>query len=178
MHLSKGKKILPSKPPRITGCSPCLSTVKNKCCRQITSVKTFESDQTGESYEIRHYLNCKSKNCIYLGYCIKCRKNQYVGKAEPPAHLRFNTHRYDVTSPTGLMFDKHFNQEGHNFDHHARFILIEQVKNHNNFTKLENRRILEEREDFWIQKLKTLAPFGLNNRLNSACKGRIHAICS
>ena len=76
------------------------------------------------------------------------------------------------------MFDKHFNQEGHDFDHHARFILIEQVKNHNNFTKLENRRILEESEDFWIQKLKTLAPFGLNDRLNSACKGRIHAICS
>ena len=155
-----------------------MSTTKNKCCRQIASTKTFRSDQTGESFEIRHKLNCKSKNCIYLGYCLKCSKNQYVGKAEPPAHLRFNTHRHDVKSETGLTFDKHFDQEGHDFDHHARFILIEQIKNQNNLTKLENRRILEQREDFWILKLKTLAPFGLNAGLNSACKARIHAICS
>ena len=178
MHLSNGKKILPQKRPNIPGCAPCLSTTKNKCCRQITSAKNFKSEQTGEIFEIRHRLNCKSRNCIYLGYCIKCRKNQYVGKAETPAHQRFNTHRYDVTRPSGLMFDKHFDQDDHNFDHHARFVLIEQVKNHHNFTKLENRAILEEREDFWIQKLKTLAPSGLNDRLNSAVKSRIQAICN
>ena len=169
---------MPPKPPTLTGCSPCLSKAKNKCCRQIASTKTFRSDQTGESFEIRHKLNCKSKNCIYLGFCLKCSKNQYVGKAEPPAHLRFNTHRHDVKSETGLTFDKHFDQEGHDFDHHARFVLIEQIRNQNNLTKLETRRILEQREDFWIQRLKTLAPFGLNAGLNSACKGRIHAICS
>ena len=178
MHQSRGKKIIPTKPPKLTGCSPCLSSNKNKCCRQIADTKTFQSDQTGEVFEIRHKLNCRSKNCIYLGFCLKCSKNQYVGKSEPPANMRFNTHRHDVTSESGLAFDKHFDQKDHDFDHHARFILIEQIKNRNNLSKLENRRILEQREDFWIQKLKTLAPFGLNDRLNSACKARIQAICS
>ena len=178
MHLSRGKKILKAKPPRLTGCSPCLSSIKNKCCRQIAESKTFQSDQTRESFEIRHKLNCRSRNCIYLGYCIKCSKNQYVGKSEPPANLRFNTHRHDVSSENGLTFDKHFDQKDHDFDHHARFVLIEQIKNHRNLSKLENRRILEQREDFWIQKLKTLAPLGLNDRLNSAYKSRIQAICA
>ena len=90
MHLSKMKKILAKKPPKMTGCAPCLSSAKNKCCRQIADSKTFKSEQTGATYEIRHKLNCKSKNIIYLGYCLKCARHQYVGKSEPPAHLRFN----------------------------------------------------------------------------------------
>ena len=142
------------------------------------STKEFSSDQTKESFEIRHLLNCRSKNCIYLGFCLKCPYQQYVGKSEPPAHMRFNTHRHDVKSPKGLAFDKHFNEPGHDYNHHARFILIEQVKQHHSLTAAENRRILEDREDFWMMKLKTLTPLGLNDRLNSTKRARIHAICS
>ena len=177
MHLSRGRKILSNRKPKLTGCSPCLSSKKNKCCRQITSSKTFTSDQTGETLDIRHLLTCKSTNCIYLGYCLKCPKHQYVGKSEPPAHLRFNTHRHDVNSPTGLAFDRHFDQPGHNFDHDARFILIEQITNRT-LSKEETRKLLEQREDFWMQRLQTLAPKGLNDRLNSPAKAKIHAICT
>ena len=83
-----------------------------------------------------------------------------------------------VTSDTGIAFDRHFDQEGHNFDHHARFILIEQIRADQRQPKTEIRWILEEREDFWIQCLKTLTPYGLNDRYNSTRKGRIHAICT
>ena len=143
----------------------------------MTSTKTFTSDQTNEVLDMRHLLNCKSTNCIYLGYCLKCPKHQYVGKSEPPAHLRFNTHRHDVNSPTGLAFDRHFDQPGHNFDHDARFILIEQVTNRA-LSKEETRKLLEQREDFWMQRLQTLTPKGLNDRLNSPAKAKIHAICT
>ena len=127
----------------------------------MVSTKEFSSDQTNESFEIRHLLNCRSKNCIYLGFCLKCPYHQYVGKSEPPAHMRFNTHRHDVKSPKGLAFDKHFNEPGHDFDHYAWFILIEQVKQHHSLTAAENRRILEDREDFWMVKLKTLTPWAI-----------------
>ena len=177
VHLSRGRKITPKKPPKLTGCSPCLTSNKNKCCRQLTSTKTFTSDQTKEEFDIRHLLNCRSKNCIYLGYCLKCPYNQYVGKSEPPANLRFNTHRHDVTSATGLAFDRHFDQPGHNFDHDARFILIEQITNHA-LSKADTRKILESREDYWMQKLRTLTPHGLNDRLTSPTKAKIHAICA
>ena len=87
-------------------------------------------------------------------------------------------HTNDLTRDTGLTFDKPFDQEDQNFDHHMRFVIIEQINNHSSLSKLENRRIVEQREDFWIKKLKTLDPFGLNDWLNLACKLRIHAICS
>ena len=178
VHLSRGRKILPKKTPKIVGCSPCLSSTKNKCCRQLTSSKTFKSDHTGEQFDIRHNLNCRSKNVIYLGYCLKCPYNQYVGKSEPPAHKRFNGHRSDVDSTKGNNFDKHFRLPGHNFDHDARFILIEQIRNDQALSKEEIREILEDREDFWMLKLRTLAPDGHNDHLNSTMRARIHNICS
>ena len=178
VHISRGKKILPKKPPKLKGCIPCLASSKNKCCRQLTAAKTFRSDQTQEEFEIQHLLNCRSTHCLYLGYCLKCPRHQYIGKSEPAAHLRFNTHRYDVDKASDLAFDRHFDKPGHDFDHDARFILIEQMKNHQNLTKEENRKIMEHREDYWIQKLKTLAPYGLNDKLNSATTSQMQAICN
>ena len=178
VHLSRGKKILPKKTPKIMGCSPCLSSTKNKCRRQLTSSKTFSSDHTGEQFDIRHSLNCRSRNVIYLGYCLKCPFNQYVGKSEPPAHKRFNTHRSDVDSTKGNTFDKHFRLPGHNFDHDTRFVLLEQIRNEKALSKEEIRNILEDREDFWMVKLRTLAPDGHNDRLNSTMRSRIHNIVS
>ena len=178
MHISRDKKIIPSKPTKTKGCTPCLTNSKNKCCRHLTPAKHFKSDTTGESYEILHQLNCRSPYCLYLGYCAKCPNHQYVGKSEPPAHKRFNTHRYDVDKPTGLSFDKHFLQANHSFDHDAKFVLIEQIRNHRSLPKEEIRTIMEQREDYWIRKLKTLAPNGLNDKLNSATTAQIHSICN
>ena len=92
--------------------------------------------------------------------------------------MKFNTHRYDVNQPTGLSFDKHFSAPGHNFDHDARFILLEQVKNYRTLPKEEIRFIMEHREDYWVRKLRTLSPEGLNDKLNSATTSRLHAICN
>ena len=178
VHISRDKKILPKKPPKFRGCTPCLTHANNKCCRQLTATKQFKSDRTGESFEIQHLLNCRSPYCLYLGYCAKCPGHQYVGKSEPAAHKRFNTHRYDVNKPTGLSFDKHFNTPGHSFDHDAKFILLEQVKNHRTLAKDEIRAIMEHREDYWMLKLKTLTPLGMNDKLNSATTSQIHSICN
>ena len=77
-----------------------------------------------------------------------------------------------------LAFDKHFNSPDHRFDHDARFILLEQIKNHRSLSKEEIRSIMEHREDYWVRKLKTLAPNGLNDKLNSATTPQLHAICN
>ena len=47
---------------------------------------------------------------------------------------------------------------------HAKFTLIEQLTEISNESK-ELR--LKQREDFWIIKLETLAPIGLNQELNN-----------
>ena len=177
MHLSRGRKIIKEKrKPRFPGSKACLTHGNNQCCRHLQSTKTFRSDVTGEEFEIRHDLNCRSKNVLYLGHCAICPSRQYVGKSEPPAHLRINSHRYDVHHPKGGAFDKHFLLPGHSFNEHARFTLIEQLKTTR--STLENRRILEQREDYWMLRLKTLAPHGLNAELNSTANQRILDICA
>ena len=52
------------------------------------------------------------------------------------------------------------------------------IRNHQTLSKDENRRILESREDYWMLKLRTLTPDGLNDHLNSTTKAQIHAICA
>ena len=177
VHLSRGKKIIKERrKPRFPGSKACLTSRRNQCCRHLQSTKTFKSDVTGEEFEIRHDLNCRSTNTLYLGHCELCPARQYVGKSEPPAHLRINTHRYDVNKPKGGAFDKHFLLPGHSFKDHARFTLIEQLKV--NRSTQENRRLLEQREDYWMLRLKTLAPHGLNDRLNNTAHQRIQDICT
>ena len=53
----------------------------------------------------------------------------------------------------------------HNFNQHAKFILIEQLDNINIDKDLVTFR-LKKREDFWILRLKTLQPDGVNAELN------------
>ena len=175
-HLSKNKKITGYK-KKSGKSSACLSRANNLCCKQVVDTNKFQSDNTGKTYYIRHFLNCHSRNVTYLGYCILCPRKQYIGKTEPPVHLRINNHRYAVKDPKGIAFDKHFDTPGHNFNEHARFILIEQLRT-TNTNKETTTQLLEQREDFWMQELKTIVPYGLNIQLNSAVSNQIRVICS
>ena len=177
-HLSGNKKILPLNKKKTGSSRACLNHGNNQCCKHMTSTKTFQSHITKENFKIKHHLNCRSRNVIYLGYCILCKRSQYVGKSEPPFNLRINTHRYDVKSPNGGPFDKHFNLPGHNYNDHARYILIEQIQSTKNKSKAEIRKLLEDREDFWMTKLNTIIPNGCNDHLNSNTNNHIRIICS
>ena len=176
-HLSKNKKVINKKQTKHGACSPCFSRANNQCCKQVISTKTFQSMYTKETFAINHKLNCRSRNVIYLGYCNICSKSQYIGKSEPPVNLRINTHRYDVTNPNGGAFDKHFTLPGHSYNRNAKFIIIEQV-NSKTTSKLATRQLLENREDFWMSKLRTLTPNGFNDHLNSQVNNQIRIICS
>ena len=177
-HLSHNKKITTTKKRKSGLSSACLSRANNQCCKHVITTKTFRSHRTGLIYQIIHNINCHSCNIIYLGECNLCPNTQYVDKSEPPVTLRINTHRYEVNNPKALAFDKLFLLPGHNFNANARFTLIEQVCNMNNSTKQTIRQLVENREDFWIEKLKTVTPNRLNAHLNSAVSNQIRVICS
>ena len=61
----------------------------------------------------------------------------------------------------------HFKINGHNFMKRAKFTLIEQLTEISHVSKDILRLRLKRREDFWIIKLKTLAPKRLNQELNN-----------
>ena len=73
-------------------------------------------------------LNCKSEYVIYLMEYIIC-KMQYVGKAETAFKLRLNNHRKDTKKPNSILACKHFQEQGHNFNKHAKLIIIDKLVN-------------------------------------------------
>ena len=96
---------------------------------------TFQSVQTKETFDIYHDVNCKSKYVIYLLECKLC-KVQYVGKSETAFNIRLNNHRKDIKNPNAIPICKHFNEPGHDFTNHAKFTVIEQLRNTKNVSKV------------------------------------------
>ena len=71
--------------------------------------------------------------------CTLCHI-QYIGKSETQFNLRLNNHRKDlrlnnhrkdINRQNAPLLDQHFKLPGHNFNQHAKFILIEQLDNIN-----------------------------------------------
>ena len=106
-----------------------------------------------------------ASNVIYLLECLLC-KIQYVGKSETPFHIRLNNHRKDIKNPHAIEACKHFNNWNHVFHKPGKFILIKQLNNIKNTSREVLKQRLKDREKYWIKRLKTLAPFGLNQELN------------
>ena len=113
------------------------------------------------TFNIFHKLTRKSQYVMYLMECILC-KIQYVGKSEIPFNLKLNNHRKDVNNQKAISACSHFKIHGHNFMKHAQFTLIGQLTEISNVSKDTLRLRLKLREDFWIIKLETIAPKGLN----------------
>ena len=147
------------------GCSPCHTRNDNLCCKQVQNTSTFRSWKTKKEFKIFHRVNCKSKFVIYLLECTKCGI-QYVGKSEWAMNIRINKHRNDVLREDAINVCQHFKQPSHNFNRDAKITIIEELKKKDKSLK-EMRKILEDREDFWIIKLKTLHPQGFNMELNN-----------
>ena len=134
--------------------SLCLSNTRTHCCKHIVSTTSFKSNQTNRVFKIFHNINCKSKFLISLLECNICNI-QYVGKSETTFNIRLNNHRKDVKDPNTLPADKHFTLPGHDFNKNVKFTLIEKLT-----------KQTKNRENFWIVKLRTLTPTGLNQELN------------
>ena len=159
-------KVVRKKQPTRGRCAPCRSRPDTKCCRHVISTSHF-TNQTGDKrFEIRHKVGCKTRNAIYLGFCIKCNKKQYVGKVETQGtNKQINKHRNDTKKSDSIGVDKHFLEPNHDFDRDFKLIVIEEITQRN-MTKDQIRQTLLRREDFWILKLGTLEPNGFNDRLN------------
>ena len=157
-------------------CGPCLTQVGNICCKHILSAQSFQSARTGEQFKIRHRVNCKTRKGIYLASCKQCPRLQYVGKFETSWSERLYNHRKDAKKMKSIPYDEHFHQPGHDFTAHARFTIIESLAKMVN-TNID-RKVLEEKEDFWVSRLKTYAPYGFNDRWNSPMRTRIQIICT
>ena len=144
-QLIRGNRIFKNKvvhkntkqPKQVGHCSPCLSRMNNLCCKQLKQTKTFQSYRTKQTSQVFHNLTCKSENLIYLLQCRICQL-QYVGKSETPFNIRLSNLEKDAKLQASILWWKHFNNQNHNFQQHAEFTLIEQIK--------------KQRANFWVLK--------------------------
>ena len=67
-------------------------------------------------------------------------------------------HRQDVKDADEILGCKHFQAVGNNFGQHPKFMIMDILVNVSN---VKGERLIQ-RENFWIEKVKTLLPLGLN----------------
>ena len=136
----------------------------NRCqiCNFLSLGRSFHSHITKKEFSINYNLDCNSNNVVYLISCKKCNI-QYVGSTTTKFRTRFNNHKSRITSHVSLtagqkkkddLIYQHFNSEGHSGLMDMSVQLIDCVR---------EEKELREKEGFWIYKLKTISPNGLND---------------
>ena len=115
-------------------------------------------------------LNCLSANVIYLVTCRVCSM-QYVGETSRAANVRWYEHLYKIRKEDkSQLIYSHFNCDDEHrsvpLDKRLRFQIIEKVKTDDlsDSGSIRKRRI--DRELFWISRLRTAHPLGLNDKVS------------
>ena len=133
-------------------------------CPYVDNANSHISSATGESFPIKQFITCTSKNVIYDLWCQKCRNSpyaekgsdQYTGKTSNMASLRFSSHKSDInTGKISKAVADHFTLPGHKTSD-LRFLPFEIIKK-------DDLTLLASREEFWIQK-KKLLQYGINRQ--------------
>ena len=117
----------------------------------------FNSTITGTEFDVKvdnvdNLPPCKLDCVVYVITCSKCNI-QYVGKTKQQLRNRVYGHRTSCKNNKEQILYKHFNSECE-FEN-AKFRIIEKPPESDLSTK----------EDYWIKKVMSIYPFGLNDKI-------------
>ena len=136
-------------------CRPC-GRKRCQCCKMITPAAVTVKSSSGTTVRMNQNTDCTTEKVVYLISCSSCNK-QYVGDTKGPLNKRMNDHRHDrrhrrfYRSPTA----EHFCSADLDFLSHASVYCPE----HNKECSDSTRKLCES---YWIRRLNTLCPFGIN----------------
>ena len=134
-------------------------------CKNMKNTCTFKSKHFNEVYKINNDYNCNSKMAVYLIECRVCGE-QYTGSTKTKFRSRANnyksTHRKFINKkevPKQALkqkrFHGHYCTESHTGIEDWVITLIDRA---------DTLKELRKKELYWMYKLKTYAPYGLNER--------------
>ena len=127
------------------------------CCQVLEEGQEFFSRTTGEIHKIRQDINCKSQNIIYLVNCKHCGM-QGLGSCKNSAKRVPNyISSIDRGSP-GCKIEQQFLRPGHIIRDYAVLGIAQLVNPPPDPTER-----LREFEGYWMIKLNTLEPHGMNS---------------
>lgn len=124
-------------------------------CPHFEQAETFKSTD-GKEFVVKKGGTCDTRNVVYLVSCTVCDMPMYVGETERMLKQRIKEHIWDIKADRDKPVAIHFNKSGHSYNN-LKVQIIERVSEKNT----AYRRI---REELWIDKLKTVSPFGLNKK--------------
>ena len=146
-------------------CEPC-SGKRPPCqlCSNMKNTSSFKSKHSNEVFQTKENFNCNSK-MVYLIECRVCGK-QHNGSTVKKFRARANkyksTHRNfqkeQILSNKARnlqLFHEHYLQNDHNVICDWKITIIDHA---------EMVKFLRQKELYWCHKLKTYAPYGLNER--------------
>ena len=140
--------------PGFTKCPSAKCSLRNF----IKEGQKFTSTVTHQSFTINSHIHDKMSWIIYLITCRKCAQ-QYVGKTKTTLYIRFNNHKSDIklhntSKSKNLPIGRHFSSPGHSVND-ISIMGIEQIHK-------QSDEVILRRERYWILKLQTLHPKGIN----------------
>ena len=122
-------------------------------CPYLKLKKQFRTKVTRETISLKNTFDCKSEGVIYLTDRKKCGI-QYVGQTARTFCSRIREHRGDIINKRDTANALHYNSKGHSLDDFRAMVIERVIPNDGAW--------LLEREDFWIKRLETKRPKGLN----------------
>ena len=141
----------------------------------LLPLNNFKGKYSNGSYPVltNEKLDCKSKNIVYLITCKICAA-QYVGETVREFGVRMREHwdKIRKCDKSQIVYSHFQSDERHKscrIEDMLHFQIIEKIKTEdiaNQDDGLIRKRRLE-REMFWIAKLRTAYPLGLNDRLQA-----------
>lgn len=140
-----------------------------KTCKHLKETNSVRDKNDAKIY-LKHQLNCQSREIVYLIECSNCGI-KYVGETTQKLKDRINQHRSDINRNQDTVVSEHFNQRciGTKF---LQVVPLEKVDRnvpapYTVMGLLERGDLVRfyQREQYWIRKLNTLFPCGLNKRI-------------
>ena len=131
------------------------STCGKNCviCKHMSD-KLSHVSTTGKQFVFKDKINCKTSNVVYGIHCKVCDKIIYVGETGTTIYERFQNHLSSVRRKKEDPISQHFSTDSHSLDS-IKIVGVEKIKRRD----IHMRKI---RESFWIEKLQTINPHGLN----------------
>lgn len=137
------------------GSYPCLNCVS---CKLMKKGSSFIHPTTNEKIDIRYHLTCVSDWIVYMLWC-PCGL-LYVGETKNDMRTRLNHHRYTIRKQRlDLPLSKHFSEMKHT-EWDLRFMIVDHVPRPKKGG--DRLMLLLKKELYWIHRLRTLKPYGLN----------------
>ncbi|XP_078535778.1 uncharacterized protein LOC144822305 [Lissotriton helveticus] len=132
----------------------CCDSKRCITCEYLLQTSSVTSYVTRRTYAIRQHLTCRSTCIIYVIQCQRqsCKK-QYVGQTVNDLRTRFRNHKSAIINKKiDQPVANHFNLVDHSLSD-LKIFSVEHVS---------KEEPLDSRENFWMYRLKSLHPDGLN----------------